>query len=84
MAGFSHFEDRLAVLTGGASGIGLGLLLGLVQRGTDVAVCDLDGGKLDVAIRQARAVNPDVRMTAHVHDVADEAAVSHHLRAEVG
>lgn len=82
MAGFSRFDGRLAVLTGGASGIGLELLLELARLGTHVAVCDVDGGALRTAVRRAREVNPDARVTAHVHDVADEAAVGR-LRAEV-
>jgi len=75
MTKFTEFKDRLAVLTGGASGIGLELLFLLVQRGTHVAVCDIDHTKLEVAARRARAINPDVRITTHVHDVADEKSV---------
>ncbi|TDC84199.1 SDR family oxidoreductase [Micromonospora sp. KC606] len=79
MAPFVNFENRLAVLTGGASGIGRELLLQLVRQGTHVAVCDVDQGKLEAAVRRARAANPHVRVTAHVHDVADEAAVGRFL-----
>ncbi len=75
MAPFVDFEGRIAVLTGGASGIGRELLLELVRQGTHVAVCDVDRRRLDAAVRHARTVGPDVRVTAHVHDVADEAAV---------
>ncbi|GAA4621876.1 SDR family NAD(P)-dependent oxidoreductase [Cellulomonas oligotrophica] len=82
MVGLTQFQGRVAVLTGGASGIGLELLLGLARRGTHVAVCDVDARRLDAAVRRARSVEPDVRVTAHVHDVADEAAVGR-LRAEV-
>lgn len=82
MVGFEHLEDRVAVLTGGASGIGRELLLGLVRRGTHVAVCDVDADGLDAAVRRARALAPDLRVTAHVHDVTDEDAVGR-LRDEV-
>jgi len=75
MAAFAKFEDRLAVVTGGASGIGRELLHQLVRRGTHVAACDIDRNGLDAAVRQARAINPDVRVTAHVHDVADQKSV---------
>ena len=76
MAPFGSFENRVAVVTGGASGIGRELLLQLVRRGAHVAVCDVDRENLEVAVRLARAANPDVRVTAHVHDVSDEAAVA--------
>lgn len=82
MATFAKFENRIAVLTGGASGIGRELLLQLVQRGTHVAVCDIDSRKLEAAARRARASNPEVRVTTHVHDVSDEKAV-HRLVQEV-
>ncbi|MGX7824307.1 SDR family NAD(P)-dependent oxidoreductase [Actinokineospora sp. 24-640] len=75
MAPFTTFDDRVAVLTGGASGIGRELLLQLVRRGTHVAVCDVDEDKLAAAVRHARAANPGVRVTGHAHDIADEAAV---------
>ncbi len=75
MAGFAKFEDRTAVVTGGASGIGRELVLQLVRRGTHVAVCDVDEGKLDATARRARAAALAVRVTTHLHDVADEAAV---------
>lgn len=75
MAAFAKFENRIAVLTGGASGIGRELLLQLVRRGSHVAVCDIDRGSLETAVQQARASNPDVRVTAHAHDVSDEKSI---------
>jgi len=75
MAAFEKFDNRLAVLTGGASGIGRELLYQLARRGTHVAACDIDRGGLEAAVRRAQAINPDVRVTAHVHDVADEKSV---------
>jgi NAD(P)-dependent dehydrogenase (short-subunit alcohol dehydrogenase family) len=76
------FRDRLAVVTGAASGIGRDLLFELVRQGAHVAACDLDGARLDAAVRTARGINPAVRVTAHVHDVADRAAVGR-LQQEV-
>jgi NAD(P)-dependent dehydrogenase (short-subunit alcohol dehydrogenase family) len=73
---FTEFHDRLAVITGGASGIGLALLLALVQRGVHVAVCDIDAERLAAAVRRARKCNPDARVSAHVHDVADAHSVA--------
>lgn len=75
MPAFTEFENRIAVLTGGASGIGLELMLELVRRGVHVAACDINAKALEAAVRKARKINPDVRVTAHFHDVADEKAV---------
>ncbi|MDX2029693.1 MAG: SDR family oxidoreductase [Blastocatellia bacterium] len=80
MAAFARFEKRIAVLTGGASGIGRELLLQLVQRGTHVAACDIDRDSLETAVRRARASNPDVRVTAHVHDVSDEKSIGRFVK----
>lgn len=64
------------MVTGAASGIGRDLLFQLVRQGVHVAACDVDRAKLDAAVRKAQGSNPAVRVTAHVHDVADDAAVS--------
>ena len=83
MAAFEKFENRIAVLTGGASGIGREILLQLVRRGTHVAVCDIDQGRLEATVRRARASNPDVRVTAHLHDVSDEKSVARFVKEVV-
>ncbi len=75
MTAFATFSNRIAVLTGGASGIGREILLQLVRRGTHVAVCDIDDKGLQAAARRARSSNPAVRVTTHLHDVSDEKAV---------
>lgn len=75
MPAFPDFHDRIAVITGGASGIGLALLLQLVQKGTHVAICDVDAAGLDAALRRVRKAKPGVRVSAHRHDVTDEKAV---------
>jgi NAD(P)-dependent dehydrogenase (short-subunit alcohol dehydrogenase family) len=82
MAAFSKFQNRIAVLSGAASGIGRELLLQLVRSGTHVAACDIDRDSLEAAVRRARASNPDVRVTAHVYDVSDEKSVAR-FRKEV-
>lgn len=75
MAAFAEFQNRIAVVTGSASGIGRELMLQLVRLGTHVAACDIDRDSLEAAVRQARAIDPDVRVTTHVHDVSDEKSV---------
>lgn len=72
---FTHFSGRLAVVTGAASGIGRDLVLELVRKGTNVAACDIKEGKLRSVVRKAKDLNADVRVTSHLCDVADSAAV---------
>lgn len=79
---FTHFSGRLAVVTGAASGIGRDLVLDLVRKGTNVAACDIDEGKLQSVVRKAKDLNADVRVTSHLCDVADSKAVRQ-LRREV-
>lgn len=71
-----NLEDRIAVVTGGASGIGRDLVLQLVQQGSHVAVCDIDRNRLVAVARRARAANPAVRVSTHVVDVADGTEVA--------
>jgi len=39
----SVLKDRVALVTGGVAGIGLGVVNALVQAGAWVAICDLNG-----------------------------------------
>ncbi len=75
MAAFVDFEGKIAVVTGGASGIGRELLLQLAQAGTHVATCDVDREALEESARRARSGNPEVRVTTHTCDVSDQVAV---------
>lgn len=45
--GITDFHDRTAFVTGGARGIGLGIVRALVRRGVRVAVADVDQRALD-------------------------------------
>ncbi len=72
---FESFRDRVAVVTGAASGIGRDLMFALVRRGVHVAACDLNAQKLQSAVRKAQRLDPDIRVTAHVCDVSDRLAV---------
>jgi NAD(P)-dependent dehydrogenase (short-subunit alcohol dehydrogenase family) len=70
------FAGRLAVVTGGGSGIGRELVRQLAAQGCSVAACDLNADAVaeTAAIAGAAAV-PEVRVTSHACDVADEAEV---------
>lgn len=71
---------RVAVVTGGASGIGAACAKALAARGDRVAVVDID---LDAALQVAAQIGG----TAFACDVSDESAVrelAHRVDAEVG
>ena len=42
-------EGRVAVITGGASGIGFATALGLAGRGWNLVLADIEGARLDEA-----------------------------------
>jgi len=70
------FEGRLAVVTGGGSGMGRELVVQLAAAGASVAACDLDVDSAGATADRALASAPDgVRVTAHACDVSDEQQV---------
>ena len=75
-----QLEDRIALVTGGARGLGKGIAVVLAERGADVAVCDinLDGAtqtaaEIDATGRKARAYKVDVTSQAQLRDTVDAA-----------
>lgn len=71
------FTDRVAVVTGGASGIGLGIARALGQRGMKLMIADLNEATIESAVRalrvegvQAEGVRCDVSKLEDVEDLA--------------
>lgn len=70
------FEGRLAVVTGGGSGMGRELVVQLAAAGASVATCDVNVEPLAETARLAGAVGAaGTRVTTHRCDVSDEAQV---------
>ena len=70
------FTGKLAVVTGGGSGIGRELVRQLAAQGCSVAACDINADTVAETAAMARAgVPPGVRVTSHACDVSDEAQV---------
>jgi NAD(P)-dependent dehydrogenase (short-subunit alcohol dehydrogenase family) len=70
------FTGKLAVVTGGGSGMGRELSRQLAEQGCSVAACDLNPDTMAETVDLAQAeAPPGVRVTGHACDVADEAQV---------
>jgi NAD(P)-dependent dehydrogenase (short-subunit alcohol dehydrogenase family) len=70
------FAGKVAIVTGGGSGMGRELVRQLAAAGCSVATCDLNADTLaETAELASGGAAGTVRITAHACDVSDEAAV---------
>lgn len=70
------FAGKLAVITGGGTGMGRELARQLVAEGCNVAICDVSAANMAQTAALCRAGAPQgTRVSTHVADVADEAQV---------
>jgi NAD(P)-dependent dehydrogenase (short-subunit alcohol dehydrogenase family) len=76
LSAVDSFEGKLAVVTGGGSGIGRELVVQLAAAGCRVAACDLNTETVEETVSLAQAGAPaGTTVSGHACDVADEAAV---------
>src|SRR5579864_540371 len=73
-----NFAGRIAVVTGGGSGMGRELVRQLVAENCNVAMCDVAGGGMaeTQALCAAAGLPQGLRVTTHIADVSDEAQVA--------
>ena len=70
------FAGKIAIVTGGGSGMGRALVRQLAAEGCSVAACDLNDGPLAETVQLAQGAAPDgTLVSAHVCDVSSERAV---------
>jgi NAD(P)-dependent dehydrogenase (short-subunit alcohol dehydrogenase family) len=70
------FTGKLAVVTGGGSGMGRELVRQLAAQGCSVAACDWHADAVaETVIMAGEAAPPGVRVSSHACDVSDEAQV---------
>ena len=63
-------KDRVAIVTGGASGIGFGTAKRFLQEGAKVAICDVRQDAIDQAVEQLKEFGP---VKGYVTDISDRA-----------
>lgn len=69
------FNDKIAVITGAGDGMGRSLAVQLAGEGCHLALCDLGADTLAETKTRCDATGTGVRVSTHICDVSDEAAL---------
>jgi hypothetical protein len=67
-----NFQNKIAVVTGGGTGMGRELVRQLASEGCHVAMCDVIEENMIETFETVSKESPDITVTKHICDVADE------------
>lgn len=73
-------KDKVAIVTGGTRGIGLGTVKLFLEQGAKVALCGSRQETVDKALQELGAINADFPVIGRCPDLMDEAAVKAFLQ----
>ncbi len=79
-----EIEGTVAVVTGGANGIGKGIVKALLNRGATVVVADIEQDKIDETVAEFADLGPVSGMRTDVTDEASVGALADHVFATHG
>ncbi len=80
MTPWHDLTGHVALVTGGNSGIGLGMARGLRKAGAALAIWGTNTERNSAAVEELAELNPNVQAAAFTVDVGDEAAVAEGMR----
>jgi len=69
------FENKIAVVTGGGTGMGRELVLQLAKANCNVSMCDVIEENMDQTMDLAASINPNAKITKHLCDVSNKEQV---------
>jgi len=69
------FKNKIAVVTGGGTGMGRELVLQLAEEGCNVAMCDVIAENMQETFELVTEQSPDVLITKHTCDVSNDEQV---------
>lgn len=80
----NSLTGKIAVVTGAASGIGLGITKALVDEGASVAMLDIDAERLDEAARSIERTDRVASFQVDVSDLSDMMEVANKVLSRFG